>query len=660
MAELNNDMINAVRVLSMDQVQAASSGHPGAPMGAAAFVCELWANHMNFNPEDPDYLGRDRFILSAGHASALQYSLLHLFGYDLSIEDLKNFRQWGSKTPGHPEYKATPGIECTTGPLGAGVAMGVGMAIAQAHLASIFNKDDFKIFDNYVYVYAGDGCMMEGITSEASSLAGSIGLDKLIVMYDSNDITIEGSTDLAFSEDVCARYRAYGWQVIEVSDGNDTKAVGKAIEQAKAEKNRPSFIKVKTQIGYGSPERQNTAKAHGEPLGAENCISARKFLGWSQEEPFKVPDKVYADFKTISAEKVKTAKLYEAKLNEYFKKYPEMGELFGDYFGDNDGRTKKYFESIYIKPDKDMATRSASGEIIQELAEFIPNLTGGSADLGPSNKTIMNNVEYFSKKTPFGRNIHYGVRELAMAGIANGILCYGGLKTYIATFFVFSDFAKPMLRLAALMGVPLISIFTHDSIGVGEDGATHQPVEQLAGLRAMPNFNVFRPADYMETVCAWQTAVLSKTVPTALVLSRQNLPQLEGSSKEALKGGYIISDSKKDSPDGIIMASGSEVQLALEAQKLLKETGADVRVVSMPCMEIFENQAETYKSEVLPKSVKKRVAVEAGASESWFRYTGSEGVVLGIDRFGASAPAKKIFEEYGMTAGEVVSAYKNL
>lgn len=661
MNKLTNEMVNAVRILSIDQVQAANSGHPGAPMGAAPMTTELWANHMVFNPNNPDFLRRDRFVLSAGHASAMLYSLLHLFGYDLSLEELKKFRQYGSKTPGHPEYKHTPGVECTTGPLGAGFAMAVGMAMSERHLASVFNKDDATLIDNYTYVYAGDGCMMESINTEAASIAGTMGLGKLIVFYDSNNITIEGNTDLAFTEDVSKRYDAYDWQVLKVEDGNDTNAIGKAIEEAKKETSKPTLIIIKTFIGFGCEERQNTAKAHGEPLGADNVKKVRQFFKWSSQEPFIIPQNIYDDYKKIADEKIQKCDELQKEIDDYFKKYPEMKTLYDKYFGDNNSDYVEEFEKLYAtKPEKAMATRATSGDILQKVKDFVPNLIGGSADLAPSNKSVMEGESYFSKTTPNGRNIHYGVRELAMTGISNGIFCYGGLRAYLATFFVFSDYTKPMLRLSCLMKAPIICIFTHDSIGVGEDGATHQPIEQLTALRATPNINVFRPADYTETVAAWETAILSKTTPTLLVLTRQNLPQQKGSSIEALNGGYIISNSEKLVPDGIIIATGSEVELAIEAQKELKQEGIDVRIVSMPCTNIFDKQPNEYKEKILPKDVTKRLAVEAGATDGWWKYVGLNGDVIGIDEFGISAPAKEVFKHFGITTENVVNRFKNL
>lgn len=654
-----NNCVNAVRILSIDQVQKANSGHPGAPLGASPMCYELWSNHMNFNPDIPKWINRDRFVLSAGHASAMQYALLHLFGYDLTIEDLKNFRQLDSLTPGHPEYNHTPGIECTTGPLGAGFAMGVGMAIAQNHLASIFNRDDYNVIDNYTYIYSGDGCLMEGITSEASSLAGTLGLDRLIVLYDSNNITIEGSTDYAFSENVKDRYLSYNWQVLEVEDGNNLDEIGKAIKNAKKEKNKPSIIIVKTQIGYGCPAKQGTSSAHGEPLGEENVKTTRQTLNWKEEEPFKVSEEIYEEFSKIKEEKISKYNLWNEKLESYFSKYPDMKKIWDIYFNTKteDLINKK---DLFTKKDGQEATRASSGDALQKIKDMVPNLIGGSADLAPSNKTEMKGVDFISKKDFSGRNIHYGVRELAMAGIGNGILAYGGLKTYIATFFVFSDYTKPMLRLSSMMQVPLISIFTHDSIGVGEDGATHQPIEQATMLRSLPNFYTFRPADYIETACGWYLGLTNEKAPTALLLTRQNLPQLQETSTEALKGGYILQDSQKNIPDGIIIATGSEVHLALEAREQLLKENLDVRVVSMPCMELFDEQSDEYKEKILPSNVSKRVSVEALSTLSWYKYVGLKGKAIGIDSFGSSAPANQLFEKYGITVENIVKTFKSL
>lgn len=559
--------VNAIRVLAADTVQKANSGHPGMPLGSAAMAYELWANHLTHNPKNPKWVNRDRFILSAGHASSLLYSLLHLFGYGLTIEDMKNFRQDNSLTPGHPEYGHTVGVEATTGPLGAGMGMAVGMAMAQAHMAATFNTEDYNIIDHYTFVLGGDGCMEEGISSEAFSLAGTLGLSKLIVLYDSNNITIEGNTDLAFTEDVNKRMEAFGFQTLTVEDGNNLEEISKAIELAKSEKTKPSFITVKTKIAFGCPAKEGSESSHGSPLGEENVKALRDNLGWEEQEAFVIPQDVYDNF----AQKAKKGQEAEDNWNKLFKayceKYPEKKELWDKYFAVIDDEKLLNCDEFWSYEDKPQATRSLSGNMINRLAKIMPNFWGGSADLGPSNKTVIKDGGSFSKNNYLGRNIHYGVREFAMAAIANGITLYGGTKTFVGTFFVFSDYLKPMARLAALMKIPVTYVLTHDSIGVGEDGPTHEPIEQLAMLRAMPNINVFRPADATETAAAWYSAITSKNTPTVLALSRQNLPQIEGSSKEALKGGYIIAESIKAKPDAIIIASGSEVSLAVEAKK---------------------------------------------------------------------------------------------
>ncbi|WP_278933390.1 transketolase [Megamonas funiformis] len=641
--------VNAIRVLAADTVQKANSGHPGMPLGSAAMAYELWANHLTHNPKNPKWVNRDRFILSAGHASSLLYSLLHLFGYGLTIEDMKNFRQDNSLTPGHPEYGHTVGVEATTGPLGAGMGMAVGMAMAQAHMAATFNTEDYNIIDHYTFVLGGDGCMEEGISSEAFSLAGTLGLSKLIVLYDSNNITIEGNTDLAFTEDVNKRLEAFGFQTLTVEDGNNLEEISKAIELAKSEKTKPSFITVKTKIAFGCPAKEGSESSHGSPLGEENVKALRDNLGWEEQEAFVIPQDVYDNF----AQKAKKGQEAEDNWNKLFKayceKYPEKKELWDKYFAVIDDEKLLNCDEFWSYEDKPQATRSLSGNMINRLAKIMPNFWGGSADLGPSNKTVIKDGGSFSKNNYLGRNIHYGVREFAMAAIANGITLYGGTKTFVGTFFVFSDYLKPMARLAALMKIPVTYVLTHDSIGVGEDGPTHEPIEQLAMLRAMPNINVFRPADATETAAAWYSAITSKNTPTVLALSRQNLPQIEGSSKEALKGGYIIAESIKAKPDAIIIASGSEVSLAVEAKKELMEKGFDIRVVSMPCMDIFEQQSDEYKEKILPQTVEKRLVVEAGSSICWGKYLGFKGKSVTIDTFGASAPANVLFKKYGFT-----------
>lgn len=647
--------VNAIRVLAADTVQKANSGHPGMPLGSAAMAYELWANHLTHNPKNPKWVNRDRFILSAGHASSLLYSLLHLFGYGLTIEDMKNFRQDNSLTPGHPEYGHTVGVEATTGPLGAGMGMAVGMAMAQAHMAATFNTEDYNIIDHYTFVLGGDGCMEEGISSEAFSLAGTLGLSKLIVLYDSNNITIEGNTDLAFTEDVNKRMEAFGFQTLTVEDGNNLEEISKAIELAKAEKTKPSFITVKTKIAFGCPAKEGSESSHGSPLGEENVKALRDNLGWEEQEAFVIPQDVYDNF----AQKAKKGQEAEDNWNKLFKayceKYPEKKKLWDKYFAVIDDEKLLNCDEFWSYEDKPQATRSLSGNMINRLAKIMPNLWGGSADLGPSNKTVIKDGGSFSKNNYLGRNIHYGVREFAMAAIANGITLYGGTKTFVGTFFVFSDYLKPMARLAALMKIPVTYVLTHDSIGVGEDGPTHEPIEQLAMLRAMPNINVFRPADATETAAAWYSAITSKNTPTVLALSRQNLPQIEGSSKETLKGGYIIAESIKAKPDAIIIASGSEVSLAVDAKKELMEKGFDIRVVSMPCMDIFEQQSDEYKEKILPQTVEKRLVVEAGSSICWGKYLGFKGKSVTIDTFGASAPANVLFKKYGFTVENVVN-----
>lgn len=658
---INQKAVNALRILSADQVQKANSGHPGLPLGAAPIAYSLWANNMNHNPKNPNWENRDRFILSAGHGSSLLYSLLHMFGYGLSLEDLKSFRQFGSLTPGHPEYKHTAGVESTTGPLGAGVSTAVGMAMAEAHLAAKFNKDGYPIVDHYTYALTGDGCLMEGVAYEALSLAGTLKLDKLIVLYDSNRITIEGDTDLAFTEDVAARFEAFGYQVQVVEDGNDLDALNAAIAKAKADKERPSLIICKTQIGYGCTAKVGKASAHGEPLGEDNIVELRKFLGWENQTAFEVDAEIYDHYKALAEEGAKKEEAWKAMFAEYATKYPEDARLWDEYFAKPDVQKIIDSEEYWAHEDKAMATRAVSGDIINKLKDVYPNLVGGSADLAPSNKTEMKGQGYFSATDRSGRNIHFGVREMAMTAITNGIYLHGGLNPYCATFFVFSDFMKPMIRLSSLMGLPVTFVLTHDSIGVGEDGPTHEPIEQLAMLRSIPNLNVFRPADYTETAAAWASAIGSEATPTAIVLTRQNLPQLEGSSKEAFKGGYILAEAtNKDKIDLIIMASGSEVELALGAKEELEKEGKSVRVVSVPCMDIFETQSPEYIEEVLPSAVRTRLAVEAASPMPWYKYIGLDGDVVAMNSFGASAPAKVLFDHFGFTVANVVDKAKAL
>ena len=652
--------VNAIRVLSADAIQKAKSGHPGLPLGEAPAAYELWANHMNHNPADPDWPNRDRFVLSGGHGSMLLYSLLHLFGYgNLSKEDLTQFRQMGSLTPGHPEYRHTAGVEATTGPLGQGMAMAVGMAMAEAHLASVFNKEEYPVVDHYTFVLGGDGCMMEGISSEAFSLAGTLGLGKLIVLYDSNAISIEGSTDIAFTENVQKRMEAFGFQNLLVEDGNDLQAIGEAIEKAKADLTRPSFITIKTQIGYGCPAKQGKASAHGEPLGEENVEAMKEFLQWPSKEPFYVPQEVYDHYQELAKEKAETEAAWRVMFAAYCQEYPEMDKLWNQYFDEKAAEKLWEDEDFWKQSEKPEATRNLSGKTLNYMKDLLPNLLGGSADLAPSNKTNLSGAGDFSKETPEGRNLHFGVREQAMAAIGNGLMLHGGLRAYVATFFVFSDYTKPMARLSALMKLPLTFVFTHDSIGVGEDGPTHEPVEQMAMLRALPNFHVFRPCDAVETAAAWYSAVTSQSTPTALVLTRQNLAPMAGSSREALKGGYIIDDCEK-TPEAILIASGSEVELAVKAKEALGKEGINVRVVSMPCMDLFEEQSPEYKESVLPKSVRKRVAIEALSDFGWGKYVGLDGASITMKSFGASAPYAKLFPHFGFTVEHVVEVVKEL
>lgn len=652
--------VNAIRVLAADAVQKANSGHPGLPLGSAAMAYELWANHMNHNPADPKWFNRDRFILSGGHGSTLLYSLLHLFGYGLTKGDLAQFRQWGSLTPGHPEYGHTVGVEATTGPLGAGMGMAVGMAVAEAHLAAVFNKENFPVVDHYTYVLGGDGCMMEGISSEAFSLAGTLGLSKLIVLYDSNKISIEGGTDIAFTEDVRKRFEAFGFQTLVVEDGNNIEEIGKAIEEAKADKTRPTMITVKTKIGFGCPAKEGKASAHGEPLGVDNVAALKENLGWPSQEPFYVPDEVYANYKEKAEKGVAAEEAWNKLFADYCKAYPEMKKLWDEYFDEDAAEKVLTDENFWSYEDKPQATRNLSGVQINKLKNMLPNLMGGSADLAPSTKTYMSDMGDFSKDNYAGRNMHFGVRELAMTAIGNGMMLHGGLRAFVSTFFVFSDYVKPMARLSAIMGVPLTFVLTHDSIGVGEDGPTHEPIEQLAMLRSLPNFTVYRPCDATETAAAWAYAVTSKKTPTALVLTRQNLPQIKGSSKDALKGAYVIADSEKSVPDAILIASGSEVSLAVDAKAELMKDSIDVRVVSMPSMDVFDQQSDEYKESVLPKSVRKRVAIEALSDFGWGKYVGLDGAYVTMHGFGASAPAATLFKEFGFTVDNVVKTVKGL
>lgn len=659
MSQLDTKCVNAIRVLSADAIQKANSGHPGLPLGAAPAAFALWAKVMKHNPADPKWADRDRFVLSGGHGSMLLYSLLHLFGYGLTIDDLKEFRQEGSLTPGHPEYGHTVGVEATTGPLGAGMGMAVGMAMAEANLAARFNRPGFPVVDHYTYVLGGDGCMMEGISSEAFSLAGTLKLGKLIVLYDSNKISIEGSTDIAFTENVQKRMEAFGFQTIEVADGNNIDAVAAAIRVAKADGTRPSFITVHTEIGYGCPAKQGKASAHGEPLGVDNVAALKENLGWPADEDFYVPEEVYDAVAQYAQQGAVLEEKWNVLFAAYEEAYPELARLWEKMHSGADAEALLKDEDFWAHGDKPEATRSSSGALINRLKDKLPQLIGGSADLAPSNKTAMKEIADFSAGCYGGRNLHFGVRELAMGAVANGIALHGGLMPYVATFFVFSDYVKPMMRLASLMKLPVIYVYTHDSIGVGEDGPTHEPIEQLASLRALPNFNVFRPADMTETAAGWYLAVTSTDTPTALVLSRQNLPQLAGSSKEALKGAYVISPAQGEAR-GIYIASGSEVSLAVEAQAELAREGISVTVVSAPSLDLFEQQSEEYRNSVLPKNIRARVAVEAGGGFGWERYVGLDGATVTMNGFGASAPAGVLQKKFGFTVENIVKAMKSV
>lgn len=652
--------VNAIRVLSADAIQKANSGHPGLPLGVAPMAYEMWAHYLNINPADPTWEDRDRFILSGGHGSMLLYSLLHLFGFGLTKEDVMQFRQLGSLTPGHPEYGHTVGIEATTGPLGAGISMAVGMAAAEKHLASIFNKPGYEIVNHRTFVIAGDGDLMEGISSEALSLAGTWNLSKLTVLYDSNKISIEGSTDIAFREDVVKRAEAFGFKTLEVDDGNDLQKIAAALDTALQDDSAPYFIKVKTTIGFGCPAKQGSAAAHGEPLGEENVKAMKETLEWPSQEPFYVPEEVYAHYKALAEAKQPAEDAWKKLFDEYCAKFPEMAELWARYHSDEDVKALREDAGFFAKAEKAEATRASSGVVINYMKDKLPNLFGGSADLGPSTKTEMKGESYFSAETPEGKNIHFGVREMAMAGIANGMLLHGGLRTFVATFFVFSDYLKPMARLAALMKIPQIFVLTHDSIGVGEDGPTHEPIEQLAMLRSIPNFDVIRPCDRTETEGAWLMAMEAKDRPTALVLTRQNLEQLPSSdARKVEKGAYIIDDCE-GTPEYILIATGSEVALAVKAKAELGAQGKKVRVVSMPNMEAFDRQDAAYKESVLPNSVRKRVAIEALSDFGWYKYVGLDGKVVSMHGFGASGNGSVLFKHFGFTVENVVETVNSL
>ena len=658
MKSKENMIVNTIRFLAVDAIEKAKSGHPGLPMGGAAMAYALWSRHLKHDPATPDWPDRDRFVLSAGHGSMLLYALLHLFGYGLSLDEIKKFRQWGSRTPGHPEFGVTPGVEVTTGPLGQGFAAAVGMALAERRLAAEFNRPGFPVVDHYTYVYAGDGCMMEGITSEAASLAGHLKLNKLICLYDDNRVTIDGPTDITFTEDVGMRFQAYGWQLLQVEDGNDIEQVSAAIGRARESK-RPVLITVRTEIGYGSPHKQGKSAAHGAPLGEAETILTREKLGWPPGPSFHVPAEVKTHFEDIQGQLSQRRKVWDELMAAYRIKYPEQASCWEAWHSPELPRELTDDPALW-EHDQSVATRVSSSRVLQVLAKHMTNLIGGSADLNASTGTYLEGLGDFQADRPHGNNIAFGVREHAMGMILCGISLHGGLRPFGSTFFVFSDYMKPSLRLAALMGVPVIYVFTHDSIAVGEDGPTHQPVEQLACLRSIPNLDVIRPADGRETAAAWLHALGRRDGPTALVLSRQGLPQLPGSGREALGGAYIIGREKVSPADLIIIACGSEVAPALRAKVLLEEGGFSIRVVSMPGREIFERQDESYRDKVLPAGVQKRLVVEAALPVGWERYTGIGGRVIGMAGFGASAPGALLMEKMGFTAENIVRQAKEM
>jgi transketolase len=661
--DVENRAINTIRFLAADAVQKANSGHPGLPMGAAAMAFTLWTRHMRFNPRNPKWPGRDRFILSGGHGSMLLYALLYLTGYDLPLEQLMNFRQWGSQTPGHPEYGLTPGVEVTTGPLGQGFANGVGMAIAEAHMAAEFNRPGFEVINHFIYGIVTDGDLMEGVSSEAASLAGHLKLGKIIYLYDDNHISIDGSTDLAFTEDRAARFIAYGWHVQNVPDGNDTAAVYRAISRAKKDP-RPSLIACRTHIGYGLPTRQDTAKAHGEAPGEEELNGAKKNLGWPLEPKFYVPDDVLAFFRKAIKRGEKAEKLWRQQLKAYLAEYPELDtELERRLMGELPEKWDTDLPCFPADP-KGMATRAASGKVINTLAAHLPELIGGSADLTPSNDTWIKDSQDFQEATPLGRYFHFGVREHGMGSIINGMSVYGGVIPYGGTFLIFSDYMRPAVRLSALSKYPSIWIYTHDSIGLGEDGPTHQSVEHLAALRAIPNLVVLRPADANEVTEAWKIAISRRHGPTALILTRQAIPVLDRTiyapADGLQKGAYVLADLGDSKPELILMASGSEVCLITDAGARLAGEGFKVRLVSFPSWELFKAQDEEYRRMVLPPDIKMRLSVEAGVSQGWEKWVGDSGACISVERFGASAPYKVIFEHYGFTVDNVIQRAKQL
>jgi transketolase len=660
--ELIQKGIDTVRVLSADAVQKANSGHPGTPMALSPLGHVLWAEAMNYNPKNPKWANRDRFVLSCGHACMLQYSYLHLTGYGISLDDIKNFRQLHSITAGHPEYGLAPGIEVTTGPLGQGFANGVGMAIAQQYMAARYNQPDFDIFDYKIYAICSDGDLMEGVSAEAASLAGHLGLGNMIYFYDSNHITIEGNTDLAFDENVSKRFKAYGWHVQDLPDINDLKALRKAIKKAKNETTRPSLIKVRSIIGYGSPNKENSSAAHGSPLGKDEVRLVKENFGFDPDKDFVIPTEVADFYKKAGEVSAENEKEWNVLYKNYKKRHPDLAK---EYELITSGKLPEgWKEKLPIfEPGPGIATRKASGKTLNAIAEFLPNLIGGSADLSPSTDTILNAYQSFSPKHRDGRNFHFGIREHSMGAVLNGMVLSNYLIPYGATFLIFSDYMRPPIRLAAIMKIRQIMVFTHDSIGLGEDGTTHQPVEQLIGLRTVPNMTVIRPADANETAQAWRVAIEHTDGPVAIVLTRQEIPIIDqkkyAKAKNLEKGAYILSDSEGE-PDVILVATGSEVHLILEAQVELKKSKINARVVSMPCWNLFDKQSATYREKVFPKNIRKRLAVEAGSSVGWMKYTTDDGDVIGIDKFGESAPGEQVMAEYGFTVENVVKRAKAL
>ncbi|QRG66276.1 transketolase [Brevibacillus choshinensis] len=662
-ASVDQLSINTIRTLAIDAIERANSGHPGMPMGAAPMAHVLWSRFMKVNPSNPKWIDRDRFVLSAGHGSMLLYSMLHLMKYDVSLEDLHNFRQWGSKTPGHPEFGHTAGVDATTGPLGQGIAMAVGMAMAEKHMAAVYNRDSFDIVNHYTYVICGDGDLMEGVSSEASSLAAHLKLGKMIVLYDSNDISLDGELSRSFSENVAQRYQAYGWQYLRVEDGNDLAAIEKAIEEAKQDTDRPALIEVKTVIGYGSPNKGGSSSSHGAPLGKEEVKLTKQNYAWTHENEFHVPAEVAELYASLADQGEKAEAAWGDLFAAYAKAYPELAEQFQTAA---EGQLPSGWDSSMpaYEAGAKLATRVASGNAINALAKTVPYFLGGSADLAHSNNTVIKEAGNFLPGSYDGRNIWFGVREFAMGAALNGMALHGGVKVYGGTFFVFSDYVRPAIRLSALMKQPVVYVFTHDSIAVGEDGPTHEPIEQLASLRAMPGLTILRPADAVETNEAWKYAVSRTDEPVVLVLTRQNLPVLpetmEKAAEGVTKGAYVLADAPSGKPQLILIATGSEVSLVMQAREQLLSKGIEARVVSMPSWNLFERQSQEYRESVIPSGVKARVAVEMGSPMGWERYAGDGGKVIAINQFGASAPGERIMKEYGFTVENVVAQAEEL